>query len=129
MVPAPDVEERKAYDEALMEGRLLVRHCNACDAHHHYPRSYCPFCGSGDTDWTVAAGTGHVYTLTRWRQRDKVVVAAYVTLPEGPSVLSLIVGDDAQGLTIGDEVRLAATQGSGSMPSFACTNGEQDRLS
>ena len=118
MLPAPDVQELTAFDEALAQSRLLVRHCNSCGEHHHYPRSYCPLCGSGDTGWTQAAGTGVIYTFTRWRQRDGVTVAAFVTLPEGPSLLCLIEDGDPESLTIGDPVRLAQAQRGGSMPVF-----------
>ncbi|HKX36883.1 MAG TPA: OB-fold domain-containing protein [Rhizorhapis sp.] len=118
MFPSPDVDDLKTYSETLAQGRLLVRRCNKCGEHHHYPRSYCPFCGNGDTGWTESSGTGEIYAFTRWRQRDKVTVPAFVSLPEGPSVLGLIADCDPEALRIGDRVRLAETQTHGSMPVF-----------
>ena len=118
MTPVSDVEELKAYQDALTQGRLLVRRCNACGEHHHYPRSYCPFCGSSDTGWTEAIGTGEIYSLTVWRRKDHLTVPAFVTLPEGPSVLAIIAGANPQGLKIGGRVRLAAVQENGALPTF-----------
>ena len=41
---APTVyPETKAYWDAAGEGRLLVKQCDDCGEHHHYPRAACPF--------------------------------------------------------------------------------------
>jgi uncharacterized OB-fold protein len=42
---APTVyPETKAFWDAAGEGRLLVKQCDDCGEHHHYPRAACPFC-------------------------------------------------------------------------------------
>ena len=117
-IPDPDITDIAAFGAALAEGRLLVRHCTACDRHHHYPRSYCPFCGSGATDWTESNGTATIYSLTRWRKRDGAIVPAFVTLPEGPTIMAMIVGDDDERLRIGDRVRLAPTPATPALAAF-----------
>lgn len=119
MIPGPDTEDLKTYQDALAEGRLIVRHCNACGEHHDYPRSYCPFCGSGDTGWTQSDGTAEVYSVTVWRLKTGAMVPAYVTVPEGPTMLALIHGDDAEGVRIGDRVRFAGVRPGSALPTFS----------
>lgn len=118
MIPGPDAEDIKTYLGALAEGRLIVRHCNACGEHHDYPRSYCPLCGSGDTDWTQSQGVGEVYSITIWRTKAGATVPAYVTLPEGPTMLALIAGDDAESVRIGDRVQFSGIQPDSRLPTF-----------
>lgn len=36
--------ETRAFWDAAGEGRLLVKQCDDCGEHHHYPRAACPFC-------------------------------------------------------------------------------------
>lgn len=119
MMPGPDIEDFKTYQDALNEGRLIVRRCNACGEHHDYPRSYCPFCGSGDTGWTQSEGVGEVYSITVWRMKSGAMVPAYVTLPEGPTMLVLIHGNDAESVAIGDKVRFAGVKPGSPLPTFS----------
>ena len=119
MTPAADVADLQAYTAALADGRLLLRHCTQCGQHHHYPRSYCPFCSSGKTDWTEAAGAGEIYSFTIWRRRDDVSVPAFVTLDEGPSILALIDETSPDKVRIGGRVRLAPMQAGQSLPTFS----------
>ena len=119
MTAAGDVDELQAYDSALAEGRLLLRQCPRCSQRHHYPRSYCPFCGSGDMTWTAASGDGEIYSHTMWRQKDDETTLLFVTLAEGPVVLGLKApGHDAP-LAIGDKVRVVAARAGRSLPVFA----------
>ena len=67
---APTVyPETKTFWDAAGEGRLLVKQCDDCGEHHHYPRAACPFCGSERT--AVAAGErqGHDLQLQRHAAR------------------------------------------------------------
>ncbi|HKR89600.1 MAG TPA: zinc ribbon domain-containing protein [Phenylobacterium sp.] len=119
MTPAPDVADLQVYTAALADGRLLLRRCAQCGQHHHYPRSYCPFCSSGETDWTQAVGEGEVYSFTVWRRRDDVSVPAFVTLDEGPSILALIDESVPDQVRIGARVRLAPMRAGQSLPTFS----------
>ena len=119
MTPDPDLPHIKAFQDALLAGHLLVGHCRSCNLHHHYPRSYCPLCGSGDTQWVQSDGIGEIYSLTIWRRKNELTVPAFVTLREGPSLLATIVGERAEAARIGDRVRLLPDQTAGGLPAFS----------
>lgn len=103
--PEPNVETQPFWDAAA-EGRLLIKRCDRCDQPHYYPRALCPFCLSADTRWVEAAGTGTVYSLSTMRRgKDAPYTLAYVTLDEGPAVLTNLDADP-DGLAIGQRVRV-----------------------
>lgn len=92
-IPAPLVQpDTSPYWLAADEGRLLLRHCTACDTHHHYPREICPFCGSSATGWRESSGTGCVYSFSTMGQGEAAYTLAHVTLDEGPTVMSNLLG-------------------------------------
>ncbi|WP_081590431.1 zinc ribbon domain-containing protein [Blastomonas sp. AAP53] len=119
VIPGSDAEDITAYHDALKRGQLLVRSCDSCGTCHHYPRSYCPYCGSGATAWRQATGLAEVYSITIWRTKAGMTVPAYVKLAEGPTVLAIIDGDDAQTVRIGDVVRFCGVNLGSGLPGFA----------
>lgn len=100
----PDNQEWAA---AAKEHRLLIGHCNACGRNHYYPRPHCPFCGSLDTRSLEVSGKGTLYTYTINRVSPGLLVNAYVTLEEGPTIMTKIVDTDPGRLVIGAAVELA----------------------
>lgn len=118
--PEPNVETQPFWDAAA-EGRLLIKRCGACGEPHYYPRALCPFCLSADTRWEEAAGTGSIYTFSTMRRgKDAPYTLAYVTLDEGPAVLTNLDADPAT-LAIGQRVRVrfVPTDGGPPVPMFA----------
>jgi uncharacterized OB-fold protein len=107
-----------AYWQAASEGRLLVKRCSACGEHHHYPRDICPFCLSEATEWRQAAGTGTVYTFSTMGQDEAAYTLAYVTLDEGPTMLTNLV--DGRDWAIGQRVRVVfvPSDGGPAVPMF-----------
>lgn len=115
MSTLPDVTpfpppELQPFWEATGRGVLLVPHCNACGEAFWYPRSFCPFCHSGDLDWRESSGSGAIYSFTvveraggPWEAALPYVVA-YVELDEGPRLLTNIVDCDPTALTVGQRV-------------------------
>lgn len=91
---------------AAAEGRLLLRRCRTCGEAHHYPRTPCPFCGGVDLDWLDAAGTGRIYSFSLTHQGGEPYVLAYVTLTEGPTLMTNIVDTPDEEIAIGAEVEL-----------------------
>lgn len=121
-MPAPTVyPETRPFWEAAAEGRLLVKRCDACGEHHHYPRDTCPFCGSERTQWRQASGQGTIYSFSVMRRADVPYVVAYVTLDEGPTMMSNIVDTDADAIRIGQRVavRFQPSEGGPPVPVFA----------
>ncbi len=81
--------ESQTYWAQAQKGKLMLKHCTACDTPHYYPRPYCPHCGSEKTEWRTAQGEGEVYTFTRMvRGVETPYLMAYVLLDEGVTVLT-----------------------------------------
>lgn len=105
VIASPDITpESKRYWEAANERRLLIGICNACIQPYFYPRPLCPFCFSSDTDWVEASGKGTLYTFSISRTAKVPYAIAYVTLDEGPSMMTNIVDCDLDRLACGQSV-------------------------
>lgn len=92
--------------DAAKEGRFLLPQCMVCERPHWYPRGFCPFCNSHDVAWVEAAGGATVYAVSVVPGEVPYAVA-YVTLDEGPIMLTNIVAPDLSALTIGQRVRVS----------------------
>jgi uncharacterized protein len=115
-VPTPDTQE---FWDAAAQGRFLIRRCKQCGKAHWYPRPNCPFCW-GETAWVEASGRGVIYAYSVMRRAPEPYVIAYVTLEEGPTMLTNIVESEFDALAIGRPVRLrfSATEGGPPAPTF-----------
>jgi uncharacterized OB-fold protein len=102
-VPFP---ETIPYWEAAARGELLLKRCQSCGAAHFYPRVLCPFCFSDKTEWLRAAGMGTIYSFSVMRRAEQPYAIAYVTLDEGPTMMTNIVDCDLDAIRIGQRVRL-----------------------
>lgn len=113
--------ETRPFWEAAAEGRLLVKRCEDCGEHHHYPRAACPFCGSERTQWRQASGQGTIYSFSIMRRAEVPYVVAYVTLEEGPTMMTNIVDTSAETIRIGQRVavRFQPSDGGPPLPVFA----------
>ena len=115
-IPAPMTNpETEPFWAAAREGRFLVRACTACGRTHWYPRAVCPFCFSDRTEWREGSGRGTIYSLSVMKRAPEPYAVAYVTLEEGPTMMTNIVEADLDSLAIGQEVRVTfrPTQGDG----------------
>lgn len=112
--PLPPVNaETRPWWDACAEGRLLVQRCNACGTHQFYPRLLCTACGARDVAWAQANGRAEVRTFTVVRravsaafEADAPYVVALVRLTEGPTMMTNIVGCDADAVHIGMAVEV-----------------------
>jgi hypothetical protein len=116
-VPNP---ETKPFWESAEEGRLLLKRCRSCGEVHYYPRAYCPFCGSGETEWQPASGGGTIYSYSVMRRAEAPYAIAYVTLDEGVTMMTNLVDCDLDAIRIGQRVRLVfkPTEGGPPVPAF-----------
>jgi len=121
-IPAPAVNaEVKPFFDAAGEGKLLVKRCAACAEFHHYPRTVCPHCFSGRTEWREAKGAGTIYSYSVLRRGVPAPYCiAYVTLEEGVTMLTNIVDCDLDSVRIGQKVRevFKPTDGGPPVPMF-----------
>ena len=110
--PAVNLESKPFFD-AAREGRFLIKRCQACGEAHWYPRTRCPACHSDRTVWEESKGEGVVYTYSIMRRAAAPYAIGYVTLDEGPSMLTNFVGMAPEDLKIGMrvKVRLQPTEG------------------
>ncbi len=107
-IPAPAVTiESKPFWDAAAEGRFLIKRCNDCGEAHWYPRALCPFCFSDKTEWEESPGEGVIYTYSvMHRSPSGPYAIGYVTLNEGPAVLTNFVDVVPDGLSIGQKVKV-----------------------
>ena len=123
-IPAPSQNlESKPFWDAAKQGKFMIKRCKACGEPHWYPRTICPFCHSSDTSWQESKGEGAIYTFSVMRRNTPVPYAiGYVTLDEGPSLLTNFIDCDFDALKIGQRVKLKWSQtGEGQPPVFAFT--------
>ena len=99
--------ENKMYWERAQQRTLLLKHCQSCSTAHHYPRPYCPHCGSDRTEWRTSSGAGEIYTFTRVvRGVETPYLMVYVRLEEGVTVLTHLHAADWDAVRIGMRVRV-----------------------
>ena len=113
--PQPN-PETKAFWDAAAEGRLMIGKCNACGQTHYYPRALCPFCFSPRTVLQRASGNATIYTYSVMRRTPIPYAIAYVTLAEGPTIMTNIVDCDLDRIRIGQTVRLVFKPSDGGPP-------------
>lgn len=115
-LPDPPVTpESEPFVAAAREGRFLIRRCGQCGRAHWYPRALCPFC-FGETNWEEASGCGTIYSYSVMRRVDPPYAIAYVTLAEGPTMLTNLVDCDLDALAVGQPVELAFRMSAGGVP-------------
>jgi uncharacterized OB-fold protein len=122
VIPAPPVSpETKPFWDAAAAGKLLLKRCETCGEPHYYPRALCPFCGSDRTSWFEASGRGSIYSYSVFRRAPVPYAIAYVTLEEGPTMKTNIVGAELDTIRIGQRVRVrfSPTDGGPPVPTFA----------
>lgn len=71
-------------------GKLLIQTCEDCGDAFYYPRVICPFCFSSKVRWIECSGSGRIYSYSVLRRGEPYAIA-YVTLEEGPRMMSNIV--------------------------------------
>ena len=113
--PQPNAETA-AFWKATEERKLMVGKCNACGKVHYYPRAICPFCFSDRTELQQASGNGTIYTYSVMRRAPVPYAIAYVTLAEGPTMMTNIVDCDLDNIRIGQAVRLVFKPSEGGPP-------------
>lgn len=114
--PAINVETEKFW-KAAEAGKLLYGYCLACMEPHYYPRSFCPFCFSEKVEWREASGKATVYSFSiMYRSPTGPYTIAYVTLAEGPRLLTNLVDCDFKKIAIDAPAKLVWKPSEGGAP-------------
>lgn len=111
-LPRPTPESMPYWD-GCRQHQLLIQRCDNCLHFQFFPRILCTNCMSRDVKWVKAKGNGQVlsYTIIRraiseaYAQQVPYVVAL-IQLQEGPTMMSNVVGCDAEKVTIGMPVKV-----------------------
>ncbi len=111
-VPVPTLETR-AYWEGCQRHELRIQRCAACGPHQFFPRIYCSKCFSDRVEWVTASGRAKVLSFTVVRRPvspafagEVPYVVALVTLDEGPTMMTNIVGCAPEQVQIGMPVEV-----------------------
>jgi uncharacterized OB-fold protein len=125
--PLPRISaEARPYWAACLEGELRHQACRGCGKVQFYPRALCAGCGATDLEWRRSGGLGVVYAVTVvYRapsepfRADVPYAVALVDLDEGFRMMANVVGDDPEGVAIGDRVRVVfEMRGEVALPQF-----------
>ena len=96
-LPAP-TPETAPFWEAAKRHELQMQHCNDCSRYYFYPRTYCRYCMSDNTEWRRLSGRGTLQTYVISHraapgfEADAPYVIAVVEVDEGPRMMTNIVG-------------------------------------
>jgi len=65
LVPYTEDRDTGFFFQAAREEKLVFRKCQSCGKGLHLPTTFCPACGSDETEWVEASGRGHLYSWTQ----------------------------------------------------------------
>ncbi len=106
-IPAPIyTAETAPFWEAAKQGKFLLTWCKDTNKAFWYPRGVSPFTLSNNVEWREASGRGTIYSVSVMKRAPQVYAIAYVTLDEGPTIMTNIVDCDFDKLAIGQKVKL-----------------------
>ena len=106
VLPAPPPSpESAAFYAAAKEGRFLIGRCTGTGRYFWYPRAVSPF-DLGPTTLEPASGRGVIYSYSVMRRVSPAFSIAYVTLEEGPTMMTSLVDCDLDALQVGQPVKL-----------------------
>jgi uncharacterized OB-fold protein len=101
----PASPESAAFYAAAREGRFLIGRCRGTGRFFWYPRAVSPF-DFGPTTLEPASGKGVIYSFSTTQRGGPAHTIAYVTLAEGPTMMTALVDCDPGALAIGQAVAL-----------------------
>jgi uncharacterized OB-fold protein len=97
-LPRPTPESQPFWD-AVQERKLVLQHCRSCRQFWFPPSALCRHCLSTDFTWQESEGEGRIYSFVVYHrlyhpafEADLPYVVALVELPEGPRLLTNIIG-------------------------------------
>jgi uncharacterized protein len=131
--------------EGMAVGELRIQRCSDCGALRHPPGPACLECGSLNPQYTVAAGTGEVFSYVVHHHppvpgKQLPLVIALVRLDEGVRVLGEMVGVSPEQVSVGmpvtieflridDELTLPAWRPAVAAPAPSTRPGELPEMS
>ena len=106
-VPKPSTYVDTApFWEGAKNGKLVLQYCKDTGRFQHYPRPVSIFTGSRNLEWREVSGKGTIYTYSVMRRAKEPYAIAYVTLAEGPTMMTNLVDCDFDALRVGQPVNV-----------------------
>ncbi|WP_424812426.1 Zn-ribbon domain-containing OB-fold protein [Roseococcus sp. YIM B11640] len=107
--------DNKVYFDGCRAGKIILGKCKDTGKLFHYPRHVSPFTLSNNVEFVEAKGTGVIYSYSVARGKEPFCVA-YVTLDEGPTMLTNIIECDLDALKVGQKVKVKFKGSDGGAP-------------
>jgi uncharacterized OB-fold protein len=98
--------ETKEFWDATKKNKFVVARCPDTGKYMWWPRRVSPFTGKSNVEYVEAKGTGTIYTYSVMRRTASPYCIAYVTLEEGPTMMTNIVNCDLDSIKIGMKVKV-----------------------
>jgi len=98
--------ETAEFWAATKQGKLLVAKCPDTGKFVWWPRRVSPYTGKSNMEYVESKGTGTVYSYSVMRRAASPYCIAYVTLDEGPTMMTNIVNCDYDTVKIGMKVKV-----------------------
>ncbi|MGH7828052.1 MAG: Zn-ribbon domain-containing OB-fold protein [Candidatus Binatia bacterium] len=102
------------YWQGAAASRLLLQKCKDCGKLQFFPRPVCLDCFSGNLEWVQASGKGKIHSFTWVRvprspafKGETPICYINVILDEGVIMESRLLGNGAEGVKLGDRVKVA----------------------
>ena len=112
--------ETRGWWEGAGRGEVVLQRCTSCGLVQHKPRAVCVKCLTDTIEHFVASGKGTIYSYSVMRRAPVPYAVAYVTLAEGPRMVTNIVDCDFDKLKVEQAVKVVfkATDGGPPLPMF-----------
>ena len=116
--PTPVADEAsQPFFDAAKDGKLLLKHCAACDRFMTYSAEYCDNCFGLSLDWKEASGKGTIYSFVVMHQvlhpgfaGEVPYNVIVVETEEGPRLQSNLLGTPDSEITVGMLVQVTFAQ-------------------
>lgn len=93
--------------ETFERGTFCLPFCADCEQTHWYPRPFCPHCYSTGIILKESGGEGAVHAASYMRKAAVPYIVAAITLDDGPTILSNLMGCEWSDDLIGKRVKVA----------------------
>ncbi len=97
--------DNKPFFDGTRDGRLLIGKCLDTGKTFFPPRHVSPFTLSNNVEFVESKGVGKIYSWSVQRGKEPYCLA-YVTLEEGPTMMTNIIDADLDTVKIGQSVKL-----------------------
>jgi uncharacterized protein len=97
--------DNKPFMDAAREGKLMIGKCLDTGTMFYPPRHVSPFTLSPNVEFVQSAGEGTIYSWSVARGKEPYCLA-YVTLAEGPTMMTNIINTDLDAVASGQKVKL-----------------------